>query len=83
MGFVTGLPRTISQNDAIWVIVDRFTKSTHFIPISEKYPLEKLSKIYMEEIVRLHGMAASIVLNRDPRLPPNFRTGCKSCMGLP
>jgi hypothetical protein len=71
-GFVIGLPITMGQKDTIWVIVDRLTKSAHFIPISEKDSLEKLSKIYMEEIVRLHGVPSSIVSDRDLRFTPKF-----------
>jgi hypothetical protein len=52
--------------------VDRLTKSAHFIPIGEKDPLEKLSNIYMEEIVRLYGVLASIVFDRNPRFTSKF-----------
>jgi hypothetical protein len=72
MDFVTGLPRTTGQKDTLWVITDRLTKSAHFIPINEKDPLEKLSKIYIEEIVRLHGVPTSIVSDRDPRFTSRF-----------
>jgi hypothetical protein len=72
MDFVIGLLRTNGQKNTIWVIVDRLTKSAHFIPINEKDPLEKLSKIYMEEIVRLHGVLAGIVSDRDPRFTSKF-----------
>ena len=47
MDFVMGLPRTQSSFDAIWVIVDRLTKSAHFLPIKATYPLEKLAKLYL------------------------------------
>ena len=53
MDFVSGIPRTQKGHDAIWVIVDRLTKSANFLPISMKYPLEKLSKLYLDEIIRL------------------------------
>ena len=66
MDFVTGLPRTQRQHDAIWVIVDRLTKSAHFLPINVEDSLEKLAKLYVDEIVRLHGVPVSIVLDRDP-----------------
>ena len=66
MDFVTGLPRTRRQHDAIWVTVDRLTKSTHFLLVSNDDPLEKLAQLYMEEIVRLHGVPISIVSDRDP-----------------
>ena len=54
MDFVTGLPKTPSKNDAAWVIVDRLMKSAHFLPIRVGFTLEKLAKLYMKEIVRLH-----------------------------
>ena len=61
MDFVIGLPRTRRQHDAIWVIVDRLTKSAHFLPVSKDDPLDKLAQLYVEEIVRLHGVSISIV----------------------
>ncbi|XP_071928105.1 uncharacterized protein [Coffea arabica] len=67
MDFVSGLPRTQKGHDAIWVIVDRLTKTAHFLPVNMKYPLEKLAKLYMDEVVRLHGVPVSIVSDRDPR----------------
>ncbi|CAL1392921.1 unnamed protein product [Linum trigynum] len=67
MDFVYGLPRTQKKNDAVWVIVDRLTKSAHFIPIRWGCSLELLTKKYVEEIVRLHGVPVSIVSDRDPR----------------
>ena len=61
MDFVTGLPRTQRQHDAIWVIVDRLTKSSPFLPINVEDSLEKLAQLYVDEIVRLHGVRVSIV----------------------
>ena len=55
MDFVTGLPKTPSRNDAVWVIVDRLTKSTHFLAFRVGFTLERLAKLYIKEIVRLHG----------------------------
>ena len=72
MDFVSGLPRTQRNHDAIWVIVDRLTKSAHFLPINMKYPLEKLAKLYLDEIIRLHGIPVSIVSDRDPRFISRF-----------
>ncbi|GJR28813.1 putative reverse transcriptase domain-containing protein [Tanacetum coccineum] len=51
MDFITKLPRTPSGYDSIWVIVDRLTKSAHFIPMNEKYKMEKLTQLYLKEIV--------------------------------
>ena len=61
MDFVTGLPQTQRQHDAIWVIVDRLTKSAHFLPVNVEDSLEKLAQLYVDEIVRLHGVPISIV----------------------
>jgi hypothetical protein len=66
MDFVCGLPRTSKNHDAIWVVVDRLTKSAHFIPIRMNYSLDKLAELYVNEIVRLHGVPVSIVYDRDP-----------------
>ena len=54
MDFVVGLPRTRAGFDAIWVIVDRLTKSAHFLPIRNKFSLDRLVELYINEIVRLH-----------------------------
>ena len=72
MDFVTGLPRTRRQHNAIWVIMDRLTKSAHFLPVSNDDPLDKLAQLYVEEIVILHGVPISIVSDRDPDLHPDF-----------
>lgn len=61
MDFVTKLPRTASGLDSIWVIVDRLTKSAYFLPIKETDKLEKLTRTYLREIVRLHGVPISII----------------------
>nr|GEZ39938.1 putative reverse transcriptase domain-containing protein [Tanacetum cinerariifolium] len=67
MDLVTKLPKSSSRHDAIWVIVDRLTKSAHFLPIREDYKTEKLAKIYINEIVARHGVPVSIISDRDGR----------------
>ncbi|KAA3483464.1 DNA/RNA polymerases superfamily protein [Gossypium australe] len=67
MDFVSGLPLTPSKKDAVWVIVDRLTKSAYFIPVRVDFSLQKLAKLYVSEIVRLHGVPVSIISDRDPR----------------
>ncbi|CAL1388171.1 unnamed protein product [Linum trigynum] len=81
MDFVYGLPRTQKKNDAIWVIVDRLTKSAHFIPIRWGCSLEHLAKRYVEEIVRLHGVPISIVSDRDPRFTSRFWRSLQDALG--
>src|ERR1043165_9153975 len=65
MDFVSGLSRTAKNCDSIWVIVDRLTKSDHFILIRMDYPMEKLSQLYVEKIVSLHDIPSRIVSDRD------------------
>ena len=56
MDFITGLPRTRKQHDSIWVIVDRMTKSTPFLAVKTKNLAEDYVNLYINEIVRLHGV---------------------------
>ncbi|GJZ39946.1 putative reverse transcriptase domain-containing protein [Tanacetum coccineum] len=56
MDFVTKLPKTSTRQDAIWVIVDRLTKSAHFLPMKETDSMEKLMRQYLKEVVSRHGM---------------------------
>ena len=64
MDFVVGLPKTLGKYDSIWVIVVRLTMSAHLIPVKVTYNVEKLAKIYISEIVRLHGVPLSIISDR-------------------
>ncbi|KAI3740310.1 hypothetical protein L2E82_30738 [Cichorium intybus] len=72
MDFVTKLPRTPRGHDAIWVIVDRLTKSAQFIPIREDDKVSKLAKIYIDEVVCRHGVPSSIISDRDSRFMSGF-----------
>ena len=72
MDFVTGLPQTRQKYDAVWMVVDRLTKTARFLPIRTDYPVSKLSRLYVEQIVRLHGVPVSIVSDRDSRFTSNF-----------
>ncbi|XP_040992675.1 uncharacterized protein LOC121239486 [Juglans microcarpa x Juglans regia] len=81
MDFVTGLPRTLSGQDVIWVIVDRLTKTARFVPIKVSYKLNKLTELYVREIVKLHGVLVSIVSDRDPRFTSKFWRNLQEAMG--
>ena len=72
MDFVTALPRTIRQHDAIWVIVDRLTKSAHFLSIKVTDSIDALSKLYVREIIRLHGVPVSIISEHNFRFVSQF-----------
>ena len=72
MDFVTYLPRTSRGHDAVWVILDRLTKSAHFLAVRMTFTMETFCRLYIREIVRLHGVSVSIVLDRDPRFIAHF-----------
>jgi len=67
MDFVSGLPCSRKGHDAIWVIVDRLTKSSLFLPMKMRDSVKKLAQLYIKEVVKLHGVPISIVFDRDPR----------------
>ncbi|XP_072087425.1 uncharacterized protein [Arachis hypogaea] len=67
MNFMTGLPKTRTGCDAIWVVVDRLTKSAHFLPIQISCSMEELARMYIKEIVRLHDVPSTIISGRDSR----------------
>ncbi|KAL8089701.1 hypothetical protein AgCh_039255 [Apium graveolens] len=81
MDFIVGLPRTRANHDAIWVIVDRLTKSAHFLPINKRFSLDKLVHMYLKEIVVRHGVPVSIVSDRDPRFNLRFWKSFQECLG--
>jgi hypothetical protein len=64
--FITGLPTTLRGFDSIWVIIDRLTKLSHFLPVKIKYSTVKLAKIYLERILSLHGVPKTIISDRGP-----------------
>ena len=72
MDFVTHFPRTLRRHDVAWVIVDRLTKSSHFLAVRMTFTLEEFCQLYIREIVQLHGVPVSIVLDRDPRFTTHF-----------
>ena len=81
MDFVTHLPRTQQGHDAVWVIVDRLTKSAHFLAVQMTFTLERFYWSYFREIVQLHGVPVSIVSDRDPRFTTHFWKSFQKAMG--
>ena len=81
MDFVVGLPYTQIGHNAIWVIVDQFTKSTHFLAIHSTLSLERLAKLYINEIVKLHGISMSIMSDWDPRFTSRFWPKFQKALG--
>jgi hypothetical protein len=81
MDFVVGLPRTQKGHDSIWVIVDRLTKVAHFLPVRTTYGGEKLAKLYIENIVKLHGVPSRIVSDRGTQFTSRFWKSLHKAMG--
>ena len=76
MEFVVGLPKTLGKFDYIWVVVDKLTKSTHFISVKIDYNAQHLVKVYVKEIVRLHGFrflsSQTLVHSSHPSFGENY-----------
>ena len=81
MDFVSGFPLNQRKHDTIWVIVDRLTKSAHFLPIQLDYSMDRLADLYVNEIVILHGIPVSVVSDRDPRFTSRFCKELQSAFG--
>ena len=72
MDFITRLPRTNKQHDSIMVVVDKLTKTAHFIPVKFTHKAVNIADVYMREIARLHGIPKTIVSDRDPKFTSKF-----------
>ncbi|GJV12187.1 putative reverse transcriptase domain-containing protein [Tanacetum coccineum] len=72
---------TLSGQDTIWVIVDRLTKSAHFLPMREDDTLEKLTRQYLKEVVSRHGVPVSIISDRDGRFTSHFWKSLNKALG--
>ncbi|KAA0040646.1 DNA/RNA polymerases superfamily protein [Cucumis melo var. makuwa] len=81
LDFLFGLPRTSSRHDGIWVIVDRLTKTTRFIPIKMTSTLDQLVRLYVDKIVSQYGVPVSIVSDRNPRFTSKFWPSLQKAMG--
>ncbi|GKC53654.1 putative reverse transcriptase domain-containing protein [Tanacetum coccineum] len=79
MDFITGLPITPSGYDLIWVIIDRLTKSAHFLPM--KKTMEKLTQLYLKEIVCRHGVPVLIISDRDSRYASGVWRSLEKALG--
>ncbi|GJU55400.1 putative reverse transcriptase domain-containing protein [Tanacetum coccineum] len=81
MDFITKLPRTGSGHDIIWVIVDRLTTSTHFLPMRADYKMDRLARLYLNEIVSRHGVPISFISDRDTRFTSKFWQSMQEALG--
>ncbi|KAI3795823.1 hypothetical protein L1987_38483 [Smallanthus sonchifolius] len=81
MDFITKLPRTPTGCDTIWVIVDLLTKSAHFLAIKETDKMEKLTRLYLKEVVSRHGVPISIISDRDAQFTSRFWQSLQKALG--
>ena len=72
MDFIFKLPKSMQENTRIWTIVDHFSKQAHFIPIKKTIKAQYMAKLFISQIFKYHGLATSIVLDRDPRMTGLF-----------
>ncbi|GJY31404.1 putative reverse transcriptase domain-containing protein [Tanacetum coccineum] len=82
MDFVSGLSRTPSGYDSIWVIVDRLAKLAHFLPIKKTGSMEKLTQLYLKEVVCRHGVPISIISYRDSHFTSRFWRSLQKSLGM-
>jgi len=72
MEFITGLPKTRKNNDSIMVVVDKLSRSTHFIHVQSTYRAVKITHIFMQNIFRLHGLPKTIISDHDVKFTSIF-----------
>jgi hypothetical protein len=81
MDFIVGLPNTTLRHDSIWVIVDRLTKTAHFLPVHTTYNAKKYAEIYLDQIVRLHGIHKKIISDRGAQFVARFWEQLQDALG--
>jgi hypothetical protein len=72
MDFIVGLPNTSQKHDSIWVIIDQLTKTAHFLPVHTTYNAKKYAEIYLDQIIRLHGVPKTIISDRGAQFIAHF-----------
>jgi hypothetical protein len=72
MDFIVGLPLTSRNHDSIWVMVDRLTQTAHFIAVNSTYSAKDYAEIYLDRVVRLHGIPKTIISDRGPQFISRF-----------
>ena len=80
-GFMTHLPWTVRKHDAVWMIVDRLTKSENFLAVWMTFTLEEFCRLYIQDIVWLHGVSVSIISHIDLRFTARFWKSFQRAMG--
>jgi hypothetical protein len=81
MDFIIGLPNTSQRHDSIWVIVDRLTKSAHFLPVHTTCNAKRYAEIYLDQIVHLHGIPKTIISDRGAQFVTQFWEQLQDALG--
>jgi transposase InsO family protein len=81
MDFIVGIPLTARKKDSIWVIVDRLTKTAHFIAVRTTYSVHQYAELYMDHIVRLHAIPKTIMSGRGTQFVARFWEQLHECLG--
>jgi hypothetical protein len=81
MDFVVGFPLTLHKHNVILVIVDKLTKSVHFIPVRDTYDITDVKHVFISEVVSLYGLTKKIISDRDSRFTSRFLTRLQSALG--
>ena len=81
MDFIVGLPRTTKGYNSIWVIVDRLTKSAHFLLVNSKYSAGQYAELYLDRIVTLYGVPLTIISDRGSVFVSRFWEQLQECLG--
>ena len=81
MDFIVGLPNTSQKHDSIWVIIDRLTKTAHFIPVNTTYSTKRYAENYLDQIVCLHGVPKTIISDRGAQFIACFWEQLQESLG--
>jgi len=81
MDFIVGLPNTSQKHDSIWVIIDRLTKTAHFLPVQTTYSAKKYAEIYLDQVIHLHGVPKTIISNRGMQFVAHFWEQLQASLG--
>jgi hypothetical protein len=81
MDFIVGLPHTSQKHDSIWVIIDRLTKPAHFLLVHTTYTAKKYAEVYLDQIIRLHGVPKTIISDRGAQFIARFSEQLKYSLG--
>ena len=81
MDFIVGLPNTYQKHDLIWVIIDKLTKTAHFLPVHTTYSTKKYAEIYLDQIIHLHGVPKTIISDRGAQFVVRFWEQLQASLG--